>query len=77
MVFIGMKCHLDDTCYDLLSVGNDVAISYGVYLACQEGGLHSYRNNYANRYLLQDNQRKGRVAFNKICSHFYDLEVVV
>lgn len=32
--FIGMKCYLDDMCYDLLKIGNDVTISYGVYFAC-------------------------------------------
>ena len=33
-VFIGMKCYLDDMCYDLMKIGNDVTISYGVYFAC-------------------------------------------
>lgn len=33
-VFIGMKCYLDDMCYDLLTIGNNVTISYGVYFAC-------------------------------------------
>lgn len=33
-VFIGMHCYLDDMCYDLLSIGNNVTISYGVYFAC-------------------------------------------
>ena len=33
-VFIGMHCYLDDMCYDLISIGNDVTISYGVYFAC-------------------------------------------
>lgn len=32
--FIGMKCYLDDMCYDLLKIGNHVTISYGVYFAC-------------------------------------------
>ena len=32
--FIGMKCYLDDMCYDLLTIGNDCIISYGVYFAC-------------------------------------------
>lgn len=31
---IGMKCYFDDMCYDLLKVGNNVTISYGVYFAC-------------------------------------------
>lgn len=33
-VFIGMHSYLDDMCYDLLTIGNDVIISYGVYFAC-------------------------------------------
>ena len=33
-VFIGMKCYLDDMCYDLITIGNNVTISYGVYFAC-------------------------------------------
>jgi len=32
--FIGMKCYLDDMCYDLLKIGNHVTISYGVFFAC-------------------------------------------
>lgn len=33
-VFIGMKCYLDDMCHDLLTIGDNVIISYGVYFAC-------------------------------------------
>ncbi len=33
-VFIGMRCYLDDMCYKLLTIGNNVTISYGVYFAC-------------------------------------------
>jgi len=33
-VFIGMKCYLDDMCYDLMTIKNNVTISYGVYFAC-------------------------------------------
>ena len=33
-VFIGMRCYLDDMCYDLLQIGSNVTISYGVYFAC-------------------------------------------
>lgn len=33
-VFIGMHCYLDDMCYDLMTIGNNVIISYGVYFAC-------------------------------------------
>lgn len=32
--FIGMKCYLDDMCYDQLVIGNDCTISYGVFFAC-------------------------------------------
>lgn len=32
--FIGMKCYLDDMCYDLLKIGNNCIISYGVFFAC-------------------------------------------
>ena len=32
--FIGMKCYLDDLCYDKIEIGNNVTISYGVYFAC-------------------------------------------
>lgn len=32
-VFIGMRCYLDDLCYDQLTIEDDVIISYGVYLA--------------------------------------------
>lgn len=32
--FIGMRCYLDDMCYDLMTIGNKVTISYGVYFAC-------------------------------------------
>lgn len=36
--FIGMKCYLDDMCYDLLKIGNNVTVSYGVYFACHGKG---------------------------------------
>ena len=29
-----MKCYLDDMCYDLLTIGDNVVISYGVFFAC-------------------------------------------
>lgn len=31
--FIGMRCYLDDMYYDLLRIGENVIISYGVYFA--------------------------------------------
>lgn len=33
-VFIGMRCYLDDMCYDLMTIGDNVIISYGVFFAC-------------------------------------------
>ena len=33
-VFIGMHCYLDDMCYDLMTIGDNVIISYGVFFAC-------------------------------------------
>lgn len=33
-VFIGMRCYLDDVCYDQLKIANDVTISYGVFFSC-------------------------------------------
>lgn len=47
-VFIGMKCYLDDMCYDLLKIGNNVTISYGVYFA-----LHG-KNQSHNKLHLED-----------------------
>lgn len=32
--FIGMRCYLDDMCYDQIEIGSKVTISYGVYFAC-------------------------------------------
>lgn len=32
--FIGMRCYLDDLCYENIQIGNNVTISYGVYFAC-------------------------------------------
>lgn len=32
--FIGMCSYLDDMCYDLLVIGNNVTVSYGVFFAC-------------------------------------------
>ena len=29
-----MRCYLDDMCYDLLKIGNNCIISYGVFFAC-------------------------------------------
>lgn len=32
--FIGMRCYLDDMCYDLMKIGSNVTISYGVFFTC-------------------------------------------
>ena len=29
-----MRCYLDDMCYDMLKIGNNCIISYGVFFAC-------------------------------------------
>lgn len=33
-VFIGMRCYLDDLCYDKIIIEDNATISYGVYFAC-------------------------------------------
>ena len=40
--FIGMKCYFDDMCYDLMEIGNNCTISYGVYFACHGKGQGHY-----------------------------------
>lgn len=40
--FIGMRCYLDDMCYDLMTIGNNVTVSYGVYFACHGKGQKHY-----------------------------------
>lgn len=42
-VFIGMHCYLDDMCYDLMTIGNNVIISYGVYFTCHGKNLGHYK----------------------------------
>jgi len=37
-VFIGMRCYLDDMCYDKITIGDNVIISYGVFFACHGRG---------------------------------------
>ncbi|MBQ6052018.1 MAG: acyltransferase [Clostridia bacterium] len=48
-VFIGMRCYLDDMCYDLLTIGDDVIISYGVYFACHGRNQGHYPIMVKNR----------------------------
>jgi acetyltransferase-like isoleucine patch superfamily enzyme len=40
--FIGMRCYLDDMCHDLMSIGNNVTISYGVFFACHGKNQNHY-----------------------------------
>ena len=46
--FIGMRCYLDDLCYDKIEIGSFVTISYGVYFACHG------RNQGHNRIIIKD-----------------------
>lgn len=46
--FIGMRCYLDDLCYDKMEIGSHVTISYGVYFAC-----HGRKQNH-NRIVIKD-----------------------
>lgn len=46
--FIGMRCYLDDMCYDKIEIGNNVTISYGVYFAC-----HGRKQGH-NTIIIQD-----------------------
>ena len=46
--FIGMRCYLDDLCYDKIIIGNNVTISYGVYFAC-----HGRKQNH-NKIIIED-----------------------
>ena len=43
--FIGMRCYLDDLCYDKIVIGNNCTISYGVFFAChgRKQGHHPIR----------------------------------
>lgn len=46
--FIGMRCYLDDLCYDKIEIGKNVTISYGVYFAC-----HGRKQGH-NRIVIKD-----------------------
>ena len=35
--FIGMRCYLDDMCYNLIEIGNNVTIPYGACHARKQG----------------------------------------
>lgn len=46
--FIGMRCYLDDLCYDKIEIGKNVTISYGVYFACHG------RNSKTAKIIIKD-----------------------
>ena len=46
--FIGMRCYLDDMCFDKIEIGKNVTISYGVYFAC-----HGRKQGH-NRIVIKD-----------------------
>lgn len=48
-VFIGMKCYLDDLCYDKIVIEDDATISYGVYFAC-----HGRRQGHNTVHICKD-----------------------
>lgn len=41
--FIGMRCYLDDLCYDKIEIGEGCVISYGVFFACHGGHQHRHK----------------------------------
>lgn len=51
-----MRCYLDDMCYDLIEIGNNVTISYGVYMACHG------KNQGHNRLVISDGSYIGMKA---------------
>ena len=55
-IFIGMHCYLDDVCYDLMEIGNNVTISYGAYFASHG------RNQGHNRIVIKDGAYIGMKA---------------
>ena len=54
--FIGMRCYLDDMCYNLIEIGNNVTISYGVFFAC-----HGRKQGH-NKIIIKDNAYIGMRA---------------
>lgn len=47
--FIGMRCYLDDVCYDKIEIGKNVTISYGVYFAC-----HGRKQRDHNKIIIKN-----------------------
>ena len=56
--FIGMRCYLDDMCYDLLKIGSNVTISYGVFFALSL--IHISVHRYANFINIGKDRNKNR-----------------
>lgn len=54
--FIGMRCYLDDLCYDKIEIGENVTISYGCYFAC-----HGRKQGH-NRIVINNNAYIGMRA---------------
>ena len=46
--FIGMRCYLDDMCFDKITIGDNVTISYGVFFA------HHGRKQGHNEIIIKD-----------------------
>lgn len=71
--FIGMHCYLDDMCYDLLKIGNNVIISYGVYFACHG------RNQGHYPIVIEDNayigMRASIISRNREKSNITDYDI--
>ena len=64
--FIGMRCYLDDLCYDKMEIGNNVTISYGCFFAC-----HGRKQGH-NRIVIRDGAYIG-MRCNIIAPH--DIEI--
>ncbi len=54
--FIGMRCYMDDMCYNLISIGKNVTISYGVFFAA-----HGKKQGH-NPITIEDNVYVGMRA---------------
>ena len=52
-VFIGLRCYLDDMCYDMITIEDNVGISYGVFFA-----LHGQRQQH-HTLLIKENTHIG------------------
>ena len=72
-VFIGMHCYLDDVCYDLMEIGNNVTISYGVYFAGHGRNQgHNSRDDGSGNGELQGGRQQRRGGRNGFTSSLYD-----